>query len=251
MPLLAAAAVVLGPGLSATAATAEIIRIDTFEQPIRPGLENQGWWPPTLGFSNFTPTDRYFIGRTSPGLDDTEVRSFFSFYVDPATLAGRTPETATLLIQRYGTFTDDPLETVGFFDVGTPADELANNVMTDVAIWNDLGSGTSYGTFDVLAGGSPSDVLSFALNDAALSAIAAAGGGYFSVGAAVLTGDGIVFAGGEPAGVQALELRFLEVAEPGALGLLVIGVAGATMLRRRQSSRFAAPPDLSARPGAP
>jgi hypothetical protein len=47
----------------ATPALADLVVIDTSLNPLRPGLENQGWWPPTLGFSNFEESDVYFTGK--------------------------------------------------------------------------------------------------------------------------------------------------------------------------------------------
>jgi hypothetical protein len=54
-------------------------------------------------------------------------------------------------------------------------------VGTSQVIFDDLGSGTSFGSFPVPTGGA-SDVLSFPLNSAGVAAYNAARGGFFSIG---------------------------------------------------------------------
>jgi hypothetical protein len=67
------------------------------------------------------------------------------------------------------------------FDVSTPAATLNANEGTSQTIFDDLGTGTSFGSFPV-ADGAADDVLSFALNAAGVAAFNAARGGFFSTG---------------------------------------------------------------------
>jgi hypothetical protein len=83
----------------------------------------------------------------------------------------------------------DHIEQWGLFDVTTNAAALNTSTNAQVMIdaFNDLGTGSSYGSFDVdvETTGNParlSEVLSFPLNAAALSDINASAGGYFSIG---------------------------------------------------------------------
>lgn len=84
----------------------------------------------------------------------------------------------TLELQRYQSLA----ATYSLFDVSTDPVTLNNNTGTSATIFEDLGTGTSYGSFVVAGAGLPTDVLSFALNAAALADIAGAAGGFFSIG---------------------------------------------------------------------
>jgi hypothetical protein len=103
-------------------------------------------------------------------------------------LAGQTVTQATLELVRYGVNTPDASETIEFFDVSTPAAILNENNGPSPAIFADLGSGTSYGSF-VVNSYTFSDTLtlSFVLNAAARADIANAAGGFFSIGGSLQT----------------------------------------------------------------
>jgi len=120
-------------------------------------------------------------------------------------------------------------ETFGLFDVSTDAVTLNNNVGTSLSIYDDLGSGVSYGEFEILSEGLSTDVLSFELNAAAIADINAGKGGWFSIGGALLSfgspvGSGTegLFGSSEDGGVQRLVLEVIP--EPGTLFLFGIGV---------------------------
>ena len=85
---------------------------------------------------------------------------------------------------------------------------------TSASIFNDLGSGTSYGSFVVSSVGSYSDILNFTLNGAALADLNAAiahGDQFFSVG-------GTLTPSATPDGGSSLALLGLGAAALSALG---------------------------------
>jgi hypothetical protein len=147
------------------------------------GADNQGWWSATL--SGLDTRGNYATGRDSMV---GEARSFFTFDLSTLDLTGRTITSAALQVQS-GITLGDPIETVHFFDVSTDAATLNDNSTSSAAIFEDLGTGTSYGSADLPAGspgGTESGLLWMPLNAAAIADITSATGGYFSVGAAIL-----------------------------------------------------------------
>lgn len=147
------------------------------------GADNQGWWSATL--RGLDTRGNYATGRD---LLVGEARSFFTFDLSTLDLTGRTITSAALQVQS-GLASGDPIETVHFFDVSTDAATLNDNSTASAAIFEDLGTGTSYGSADLPAGspgGTESGLLWLPLNAAAIADIASASGGYFSVGAAIL-----------------------------------------------------------------
>jgi hypothetical protein len=143
------------------------------------GVDNQGWWSATRG--NLDSNDNYFTGEISGDI----LRSFFSF--DLTSLSG-TVVGAELTLRRFRFDSADPTETLGFFDVSTPATTLNNNEGTSATIFDDLGTGVSFGTF-VLPVATTPEVITFTLNAAAIAAINGAQGGFFSIGGSLLSLD--------------------------------------------------------------
>lgn len=209
--------------MGSSAALASPLTIDSSFHPYRTGLENQGWWPEVLGYSNTSETDSYWTGW-SGDFPDTELRSFFSFYLDPSLLAGMVVTDASLILRRYDAQGDAPQETLGLFDVTSPLATVMHNVGSNFAVWSDLGSGVSYGslTFDVQ--GDPLDDLVIALTPAAVAAINSGIGGYFTIGGAIVSGQGSIFRQSGPEGTQALALNVAPVPEPSSLALLLAGL---------------------------
>jgi len=155
-------------------AAAHAVTTQTFatsQSAFDPGVRNQGWWSPT--FPNFAFNDNYVAGQPVD-LGGSLYRNFFSFDLSSACPAS----SVTLQLTRFDQ--TGPL-TYSLFDVSTPAATLNANEGTSQAIFDDLGSGTSFGSFPVADGGAD-DVLSFPLNAAGVAAFNAARGGFFSVG---------------------------------------------------------------------
>jgi hypothetical protein len=150
-------------------AAAEAVTTQTFttsQSEFTPGVRNQGWWSPNQ--VNFDYNDNYIAGPIGPW------RNFFSFDLTSACTAGR----VTLQLTRFDQ--TGPL-TYSVFDVSTPAATLNANNGPSQTIFDDLGTGTSFGSFPV-PDGAPDDVLSFTLNAAGVAAFNAARGGFFSTG---------------------------------------------------------------------
>ncbi|MDQ3624849.1 MAG: PEP-CTERM sorting domain-containing protein [Verrucomicrobiota bacterium] len=218
---------------------------NTSDSPFTPGVANQGWWTST--YANEDREQNYAVGR-SADLGGVEFRNFFSFDLRSLDLEGLTIVGATLELRRYQYLSPDPTETLEFHDVSTAAAILNNNVGTSATIFDDLGSGVSYGSFVVSESGAGTETLSFSLNSAAISDIvAAAGDSFFSIGGAVRslgeTSDNeLLFAYSFPdgcGGVQRLliDTQFTAVPEPGT-GLWAIGLLLSMALRpsrRRQA----------------
>jgi hypothetical protein len=177
----------------AAPATASAVTTETFttsQSEFTAGVRNQGWWMSSI--TNSDVNDNYFVGDFNG-----PHRNFFSFDLSSACNAS----SVTLQLTR---FDQTGRLTYSLFDVSTPAATLNANEGASLAIFEDLGSGTSFGSFSV-AVGAPTDVLSFPLNAAGIAAFNAARGGFFSIGGqtpAEGTGSGAFLYGnsGRPAG---------------------------------------------------
>jgi hypothetical protein len=175
-PLIAALAVtVAGSVIVSPPAGAATIELSTALSQIDAGNNNQGWWT-AAGPANQNTNDNYFVGKDDLG---REFRDFFTFDLRlvPADL---TVVSATLRVNAGFSNAGDLLETVGLFDVSTDATTLNRNNGVNPAIFEDLGTGRSYGTFPVNRG--VLGDLSFPLEAAAVADINAARAGYFSIG---------------------------------------------------------------------
>lgn len=146
---------------------------------------------PAQGFyyadgSNQPLNPSYFVGQvaingtTSP-LNPTH--DYFTFDLSSLNLTGKTITSATLNVPSYFGTSDSGQTMFRFtlYDVSTSPTALnATQPSGNLAIYNDLGSGNSYGAFTVPV--SASGVLNFSLNGAALTDIRNSAGGDFSTG---------------------------------------------------------------------
>ena len=174
-----------------------------------------------------------------PGPIDESYRSFFTFDLSNPALQGQTITGAELRLQAFfGTgYSDGGL--ISFFDVNTSASVLNHTVgIAPLAIWNDLGSGVTYGTGTA---GSPSqqwtDVLDFQLNSAAVADLNnAIGSGLFSIGATKALRE--IFSGSGANGNQQSVLEVSpSVPEPSTWAMLLLGFAGVGFMAYRRKSK--------------
>jgi hypothetical protein len=195
------------------------------------GPHNLGNWSATQGN---TATNTNYAAGNSAG---TVWRNFFSFNLGSLNLSNQQIVSATLQLRKYGYVGSDPSETVQFFDVSTPVQVLNNNTGMSTAIFDDLGSGTSYGSVAVSQSAPSTGTVSVSLNAAALADITAAAGGYFSIGGNCTTCalSQNVFATSSATGDQLLVIQTAPIPEPSTYAMLGIGLAALAFLRRRQS----------------
>ncbi|MEH1901507.1 MAG: hypothetical protein V7L04_08850 [Nostoc sp.] len=193
---------------------------------------NQGWWN-TGGNPNSNNNDNYITGN----YDVNAYHSFFTF--DLGDLAG--VSSATLQVQRFYA-SGNPTKTLGFFDVSTSADLLSQKVNNpDINIYNDLGSGKNYGTFNVSTFGNSNEILSFVLNSDAIADINNRSGKFFSIGGALLgdlkIGDQYLFGFSLDSSAKlVVDTSLATVAEPGTLsGAVLAGITGLWLKRKRRS----------------
>ena len=176
------------------------------------GVNNAGWWSPT--HENFDENDNYFVGSIDLGAGLDDHHNFFTF--DLAALDATVTD-AELRIARGGVNdTSGGFGSVEYtlWDVTTDETTLNENNGTSQAIFDDLGSGISYGSILVSDDGSP-DPLVIALNQNALDLINRRAGEFFSIGGA---------------------LPAPEVPEPASMALLLLGGGAAAFRARRRRS---------------
>ena len=185
------------------------------------------------------------------GFTGTEYRSFFVFdlssvsgTINSATLRLFNPEVSQFL---HGYVSPDPSETLNFYDVTTPAAAITGNA-AGIAGFNDLGSGTLYGSRSVSAANNGT-VIETALNSSAIAAMSSANG-LFLLGGAVGTVNGpsdqYVFGFSMvdfvPDHTRQLVLDFTSVPEPSTASLALFGTIlvlarGADLLVRGRRPR--------------
>jgi PEP-CTERM motif len=173
-------------------APADTVTFNTSDSPFTPGVPNQGFWSATQPNSNTNIS--YFVGRTAERsiggqivVPEDVTRDFFSFNL--SVLVPGSVTSAQLEVTRLQYNSPNPSETLGLWGVSTPAVILNNNVGPSSSIFDDLGSGPSYGTFTLAQWGDTDADLAvraiFPLNTTAVAAINAAAGGFFSIGGAL------------------------------------------------------------------
>ena len=216
------------------------ITFTTGDSQFDAGVDNRGWWSDTI--PNSDTNDNYFTGLGR--------RSFFTF--DLSSLSD-SATSATLKIIRATSGSGNELEeTLELFHVSTDAAVLNNNTGTSMAIFDDLGSGVSYGAFNLPGQGLATDVLMFGLNAAALSDINSAAGGFFSIGGTLVSDDGtdFLFSGSLSGSPHFIGSAVLEIGtgpvnssipEPSSMLLFSTGLAGLIGLRWKNRMTRKAP----------
>ena len=235
-PALTHACILAAMALSSSWSQAATVVLSTSQSQIQAGVDNQGW------LNSLAPNENPLNDNHVTGFfgADNEFRSFFSFSLEALTGPVVSARLELRRYQQQGTVN------LGIWDTSATAAELAatRNSVFSPEIFEDLGSGISYGSFEVLEG-DDADVLVFQLNAQAVSALnASAGSGYFSLGAAV-AGDGSLFAasndepgasGGLFNSPQRLVLQLADttqpVPEPSSLALAMLGLAAACRVKR-------------------
>lgn len=147
----------------------------TADSPFHAGVRNQGTWV-NGGDANGPGNDNYLVGWVFENNPETEniARNYFTFDLTDACEAER-------VILRATRFSQTAPITYTLFDVTTPAGPLNAENAYDAAVFEDLGSGTSFGSFNV-SPGDAAQVLSFPLNAAGVAAYNSARGGFYSIG---------------------------------------------------------------------
>lgn len=218
---------------------AAIVTFSTSQSPFDFGGYNQGWWSNSIGATD--SNSNYIVGWGT-------YRNFFTFNLSSLG-ASDTITSATLKLRRGDSASTDGTETIGFFDVATSPSVLNHNSGFNSAVYSDLGSGTSYGAFVVASTGAPNDILSFTLNAAALAALNASKGQFFSIGGTLLTDDGNDYIFGATGGhlnphdlVLDIQPTAESVPEPATCVIWGLGAMGCAIAayKRRGSTRLQA-----------
>ncbi len=188
----------------------------------------RGWYVDT---GTHDPTnDSYFAG-TDFG---SSLHDFFAFNI-VSPVPGQTYSAATLNLYNPGSTAaiSDVFELWDY--TGGIASLIAGS--GGIAAYNDLGTGISFGT-TMFSTADDATTLSIVLNSEAVSAINAASGGQFVIGGSVLSGANFLFGNSKtnnPAdGRTSLTLTTSAVPEPSSLVMLMCGVTGFSVLRRRK-----------------
>lgn len=192
-----------------------------------------GWWNTTDGHS--AGNQNYFVGSDP-------VRTYHNYFTFdlPSLVSGALATDATLEVQLFLS-NGPPVVTYTLFDVSTPPGELDASSPPNPVIFSDLGSGASYGQFEVGVGQPATTVLRLPLNAGAVMDINAALGRSFSVGGALLSNTPAFPAslfggsGDPPPGVRLVLSTTgpVEIPEPPPLGFVALVIGGLAIWRGR------------------
>ncbi len=230
--LAMASAIIISVGMVSTAQAASY-SFSTANSPFGYGPNSQGWWSENLGG---TGESNVYAGHTF----FNTARNFFTFDLSGLSLAeDEKVVSASLSGLAYSTggVTSGVSLTVLYtlFDVSTDAETLNKNDSLNLAIYDDLGTGNSYGNREFSNEQYEYD-FEMSLNELAFLDIMGAQGGYFSIGGAATifseSGEGYIFgSSGETPYSLSIETQISAVPLPAALplygaGLAVLGFVG-------------------------
>lgn len=198
---------------------------------------SQGTWSNSAAY-NYDCGTTYVVGTGFHGLPGVEFRNFFTINLTGLDLANQVIVSVTLEVLG-AIWTSHHLDavTLGFFDVETDPFTLNNNTGQNDAIFADLGTGVSYGVFEIPRFETIREPIRFNLLPSVYPHILAAQGGYFSIGGTMLS-DGQLFVGSEEDG----SLLIIETAprssvpEPDPFFVMVTCVLGLMAITWRQRS---------------
>ena len=195
----------------------------------------------SLDSATIDPNGTFMFVAWNPNAEGNEIRDFATF--DLSVVPSNEIITGAELhigLHDLGLSSPDPTETIEWVSTSTSAASLAAGVYSD-AIWEDLGTGTSYGSRTVTAADNGTTLVSV-LNADAVSAMNASLGGPFSLGGHLtsidMTGptqEALFFNGfGQP---TELVLTTEVVPEPGTAGLLGLSLVLLSAVRRTARPR--------------
>jgi hypothetical protein len=169
---------------------------------------DSGWWDSTG--SHDASNDNFIVGTLG-----TQYRDFFVFDLSAVSLP--IVGAQLRLFQQSGAYGSlDPTETYTVFDVTTPIPDLGASGSGQTAIFDDLGTGASFGSTTVSAADNGGFV-SVTLNAAALASLNASSGGLAAVGGALTSLGGSAgqfdFGGSGAHNLRQLVLTLLDPAD--------------------------------------
>ena len=157
-------------------------------------FKNQGWWSATA--ENEDDNDNFLVGqlvRDAVGILGGETGMYNNFFTFDISRLAASVENATLELRRHWGFSDSGALTHDYhlYDVTTAPDVLNMNVGASAAIFDDLGSGVSYGSHTISVAGDTSEILMLDLNANAIADLNTAianRDSWFSVGGTLTPG---------------------------------------------------------------
>ncbi|HVE61633.1 MAG TPA: T9SS type A sorting domain-containing protein [Chitinophagaceae bacterium] len=175
----------------------------------------QGWFSTVSGQYHYSSNDNYIVGYDHNGF-----RNFFTFSLSGLNLSGKKVISAKLYILDNGCTPYVTTVTYSLFDVSASRSELTADYMNTnplgQTIWNDLGSGQSYGSFiqnTQATGGSRV----FELNTTALADIKTHSGGEFSIGGVLQSAPNNTFLFGCTGGTTGQQQLVIQITDENSI----------------------------------